>query len=331
MDLFPLPPLVRGSVVAVAGEAPDPHDVPPGVALFRLAAREPDPVAALLEAAGVAGSRRPLAEFQVDVLALGDDAVVAGLADVLRPLLHPGGTIAARQRLESLGEPEHRAGWLLYRPRARPEGVQFAKLRDDEKRWLHAQIAALAPGSLYAEIGAYRGGSAVIAALANPRVTVVAVDPWADPVPHGGQEQSIHTTMDVFRRHTQYFENVVPVRIDLDRVEEGPARVARVIGRDPANLAIDLLFVDGDHGYRSVLRDLELYAPHVRGTVSGHNYTNAEGVRKAVGVYYGRGLRRRLAAAIPVERWSLSVERALRPRRVAIVAGDATIWYSRGR
>jgi predicted O-methyltransferase YrrM len=47
---------------------------------------------------------------------------------------------------------------------------------------------------------------------------------------------------------------------------------------------IDMLFIDGDHEYESVKRDIELWAPFVAsgGLLCGHDYFDAPGVQQAV-------------------------------------------------
>lgn len=47
--------------------------------------------------------------------------------------------------------------------------------------------------------------------------------------------------------------------------------------------SIDFCFIDGDHAYESVKKDLELYWPKIKkdGIISGHDYQNAE-IKKAV-------------------------------------------------
>jgi hypothetical protein len=304
--------LVPGSVVVTVGAADLPHW--DGVTVHTVAPSE-DPAAIA-------------PHFRVDALVVGAEAETAVRAWL--PVLLPGAFVASAQALPFLGEPERRwRGFHVYRHAPPAETVDFAKLRADEKRWLYDRVRELPFGSVYVEIGSFKGGSAVIAALANPDVTIYAVDPWVDPAPFGGQESSIFAPFDVFRRHTQFFANVVPIQIDLTRVEDGPRLIAEAEGRAVDDLAVDLLFIDGDHSFPSVWRDLELYVPHVRGVASGHNYTNGEGVRKAVATYFATGIRRRIVAAIPEERWSPSLGRLLRPPGVRIPPGDCTIWYIR--
>lgn len=49
----------------------------------------------------------------------------------------------------------------------------------------------------------------------------------------------------------------------------------------------DLLFIDANHSYDSVKRDLENWEPKVRGVIAGHDYASHEGVSKAVDERYG--------------------------------------------
>ena len=48
--------------------------------------------------------------------------------------------------------------------------------------------------------------------------------------------------------------------------------------------SLDLVFIDGDHSYDAVRRDILLFAPKVQsgGVLAGHDYRDGEGVRRAV-------------------------------------------------
>lgn len=48
--------------------------------------------------------------------------------------------------------------------------------------------------------------------------------------------------------------------------------------------SLDLVFIDGDHSYEAVRRDILQFAPKVKGggVLSGHDYGNSDDVRRAV-------------------------------------------------
>ena len=53
--------------------------------------------------------------------------------------------------------------------------------------------------------------------------------------------------------------------------------------------SIDLVFVDGDHSYEAVKRDLQAWLPKVTkgGILSGHDFTTRMGVYRAVDEMFG--------------------------------------------
>lgn len=227
--------LLPGSIVVVVGERR--LSAPAGVTVLELAPDASSPAETLVAAALGSVPQRPRRHFQIDVV-VAESEPRPDVRDALLELLHPGGWWLTRVA----------NGYDSERPELGPETVEFAKLRPDERRWLYEQVRALPPGVVYVEIGSYKGGSAVIAALANPEIRIYCVDPWA--------------------------------------------------------------------------------APHVRGTASGHNFTNGAGVRKGVGVYFSDGLRGRVARLVPVRYWYGRVAEALRPPAIALGEGDSTIWCS---
>ena len=52
--------------------------------------------------------------------------------------------------------------------------------------------------------------------------------------------------------------------------------------------SIDFLFIDADHSYEAVKKDLELWYPKVKhgGVISGHDYTEPCGVKMAVDAFF---------------------------------------------
>jgi hypothetical protein len=70
---------------------------------------------------------------------------------------------------------------------------------------------------------------------------------------------------------------VVPVRIES---QQAVAEVRRLLKGQPA----DMVFIDGDHGYEAVMRDLEVWLPLLGGVglLCGHDYGVWEGVARAV-------------------------------------------------
>lgn len=54
--------------------------------------------------------------------------------------------------------------------------------------------------------------------------------------------------------------------------------------------SLDFVFVDADHGFEAVIKDLQAWVPKVKagGHIAGHDYFNDEGVRQAVRQYFNK-------------------------------------------
>jgi cephalosporin hydroxylase len=118
----------------------------------------------------------------------------------------------------------------------------------------------------FLEIGTHTGGSFfVFCQMCSPSATVVSMD--------------LILQNDVYGRTPRYREFVVK------RMAQPSQNYKRILGdsHDAATFAklekilegkkLDCLFIDGDHSYKSVSRDFEMYAPLVRssGLVGFHD------------------------------------------------------------
>lgn len=115
-----------------------------------------------------------------------------------------------------------------------------------ELRWLSDQAARM--GSA-AEIGSLRGRSAfaLATACAGP---VYCVDPWDDDAGH---------CLPAFLEAVGHLPNVHPIQ------GFSPAAAERVPD-------IDMVFIDGDHEYDSVIADIDAWLPKARQLLCGHDY-----------------------------------------------------------
>ena len=125
------------------------------------------------------------------------------------------------------------------------------------------------------EIGSYKGRS-TYALCAGCRGQVYAVDPfmaggyWPDT-------DSVKDTYPEFMENMKGFANLTVVRMTSEE--------AAASGLIPP--MVDMVFIDGDHDYAMVKKDLELWAPRTKKLVCGHDL-NVPGVEQAVMEYYGR-------------------------------------------
>ncbi len=137
-----------------------------------------------------------------------------------------------------------------------------------ELRWLAARAAE---HRNILEIGAWRGRSTrALADNTEGRVTVV--DDWSG----AGWD---------------YDEDMgnVCLRFTLNLADYLSTGKVRVLKHSSAQAyeelwgeLFDLTFVDGDHRYEAVKRDLELWAPLTRGILCGHDFGTMGGVAHAV-------------------------------------------------
>jgi predicted O-methyltransferase YrrM len=182
-------------------------------------------------------------------------------AGILRPI--------ARAALRSLG----------LRPPDYKRRVRHGEVCMDNVE-LHGLVRAVRaldrPPEMIVEIGSYCGGSTVVLGRAairrTPTAQVFAIDPFHAP---GDRYQ---------RPYEQDF--------DANVAEWGLARTIqklRMTSQDASKewrRPIDLLYVDGDHGYEAVKFDIQLYVPLVRpgGLLLFHDYklVGKDGVRQAI-------------------------------------------------
>jgi predicted O-methyltransferase YrrM len=123
------------------------------------------------------------------------------------------------------------------------------------------------------EVGSYLGASASFLAAglidAKRNGCVHCVDTWQNEA----MSEGIRDTWQDFLRNTAKYKRLLtPHRGRSDEI-------AKTFPE-----SIDFLFIDGDHSYEGCLNDIRSWIGKVRpgGTVAFHDYSWAEGVRRAV-------------------------------------------------
>lgn len=136
------------------------------------------------------------------------------------------------------------------------------------------------------EIGVFRGKNAEVLREMFPHAHLYLIDPWK-PTP-------------------EYLQSGSAVSEDLAVYEKALRRVERLFGNDPQVTLlkkcsheafhdvpdfVDLVFIDANHAYPIVKRDILLWQRKVRlgGILSGHNYGRKRlpGVKQAVDEMFG--------------------------------------------
>jgi predicted O-methyltransferase YrrM len=115
------------------------------------------------------------------------------------------------------------------------------------------------------EIGTALGGTLFgFAQVAAPNALLVTID-----LPAGGFGGGYYPARGyLYRRFARGRQTIHPLLGDSHRGET-VARIQKLLGGRP----VDFLFVDGDHEYKGVVKDYELYAPLVRpgGLIAFHD------------------------------------------------------------
>lgn len=113
---------------------------------------------------------------------------------------------------------------------------------------------------LIVEIGSYGGISTVVMALASPTSQVVAIDPYT----------GFNDILEIFKKRIE--------DLNILLIKDTSENIGKIWTKE-----IDLLHIDGDHGYNAVRKDIELWVPHVKGYVLFHDFDVLDfGVGKAV-------------------------------------------------
>lgn len=151
-------------------------------------------------------------------------------------------------------------------------------------------VARARDGAVFVEIGAYLGRSTLYLASrikqSGKKIRVYVVDLWDGWFYDDYRQQTpMAESADVFWhfirnvRRAGAEDVVCPLKM--------PSEKASSLFEDGT---LDFVFVDADHGYEAVRRDLHCWFPKVkrRGVLAGHDYVNNDfpGVRRAVDEFF---------------------------------------------
>ena len=121
------------------------------------------------------------------------------------------------------------------------------------------------------EVGSWAGRSAIIMAKAGARVT--CVDTWEGSKNDNGTQSyngSRGRPLDVFRRNTAGLN----IKAHVGKSPE--------VAKDFDDHSFDIVYIDAEHDYDSVMADIKAWMPKAKHAIAGHDYHVFEGVRKAV-------------------------------------------------
>jgi predicted O-methyltransferase YrrM len=158
------------------------------------------------------------------------------------------------------------------------EGVQ-GWMSDDQAERLWERAREVPAGGRVVEIGSYHGRSAIVLASAAPAAEVVAIDPHAGN--DRGPRQWSGTEDEGEADHRAFRANLARAGVE-ERVRHVRERSQDALGAVEG--PIDLLYVDGAHGYGPAADDLRRWGARVApgGTLLVHDAWSSVGVTLAL-------------------------------------------------
>jgi len=141
----------------------------------------------------------------------------------------------------------------------------------------------LPDNALVVEVGSWKGRSTINAAWHRPTLRLIAVDTFAgsESEQETNHAEALSTDDRVFRR---FLRNVAASRTSNVSVLRMRSEEAAALFQDGS---VDLVFIDADHEYEDVNRDLACWQRTIRagGWIAGHDYQQENGVARAVREY----------------------------------------------
>jgi hypothetical protein len=185
--------------------------------------------------------------------------------------------------------------WLSLHPRRIP-GRFRGRGREREKQ--RRRLLRLLPkGAVCAEIGTWRGDFAGAILIHRRPKQLYLVDPWE----HRSEEQYEQAKFGGSQSGQEAMDALYESVVERFRpqIDSGQVLVKRARSVDAAasfsDESLDWVYIDGDHGYEAVKRDLEAYYRVVKsgGFIAGDDYgaTNGwfgDGVARAVDEFAAR-------------------------------------------
>ncbi len=130
-----------------------------------------------------------------------------------------------------------------------------------ELEWLY-EVAKRMDGGIV-ELGCHRGRSTYVLCAGCPgKVYAVDCHYCGTMYPFAGHAQH---TLPEFLENVGHFLNLVPLEMHF----------AEAAILDTISPTVDMVFIDGDHAYESVLEDLHLWAPRAKKLLCGHDLNHA--------------------------------------------------------
>ncbi len=137
----------------------------------------------------------------------------------------------------------------------------------------------------FVEVGVWKGHSLVYLGtlLNNKKVNITAVDLWEETYKYESGPFSEHkkNVLEIFKTNVK--------KANLNNVIKEIKELSWEASKHFKDSSVDFVFIDADHSYDSVVKDINSWLPKIRkgGMISGHDYFNPCGVKKAVDERFG--------------------------------------------
>lgn len=144
----------------------------------------------------------------------------------------------------------------------------FKKLRDLDKKDM-----------IGIEIGCYAGDSTELFINSGLFKTFYCIDPWKNG----------YDFRDQATKSTEQAEPVFDAKFKDNKIIRKIKSKSQDAITNFQNDSIDFIYIDGNHQYQAVKKDIELYYPKIKinGIISGHDYTPSwNGVYRAVNEFF---------------------------------------------
>ncbi len=180
-------------------------------------------------------------------------------------------------------------GMVGQRNNLKPPGYNTTIRRSGKRKRWDALLSRL-PNNirlLGAEVGVLNGNTSHRILAARKLLTLYMIDPWIAPVK--GSSYFISGD-DNARKPAQAHEGAYRKTIERVKFAGNRAKIMRMFSHEAApeikNGSLDFVFIDGDHSYTGVSKDIKLWKSKVKkgGFLGFHDYAHPRlpGVKKAL-------------------------------------------------
>ena len=162
-------------------------------------------------------------------------------------------------------------------------GVEVNRLMSDDDMNEYRRLVEQVPnGEFIIEIGCFDGGSLISLAdiIKRKNLKVIAADLFDKAV---SEDTNIKEWIPGMKE--RFTANITKAGIELTALCETSQDIAHWMAENSRKASF--VFIDADHSYESVKKDIELLLPWTNGTMAGHDFGGFHaGVEKAVREYF---------------------------------------------